>query len=187
MKTEEEFEIFYIDLNRMEEQVAEHSFLYVHFCKELKDARSVLSQEKSKFDLVAAEESLRIGRKPARYNLPDKPTASMISNTLKTRAKYQEALKEYNAAEDLVSTLQIYVNAFEHRKRMLTQAVKLHGESYFATPYVASSNIKEVVEQLQKRAARSKVKISGKKKMSTEEANKVLDKARQARDIRKKR
>lgn len=156
MKTEEEFDIFYIDLNRLEEQVAEHSFLYVHYCKELKNARGVLNQEKSKFDLVSAELSLRIGRKPERYDLPAKPTAPMVSNTLKTRPKYQEALKEYDKAQDLVSTLQIYVNAFDHRKRSLSEAVKLHGQAYFATPHVASSDIKEVVEQLQKKAARQK-------------------------------
>lgn len=164
MKTEEEFDIFYIDLNRLEEQCAEHSFLYVHYCKELKDAKSDLSQEKAKLDLVSAEESLRIGRKPERYDLPAKPSLPMIANTLKTRKKYQEALKEYDKAQDLVSTLQIYVNAFEHRKRMLSEAVTLHGQAYFATPHVASSNIKEIVEQLQKHSARSKVKISGKKK-----------------------
>lgn len=164
MKTEQEFEIFYIDLNRLEEQIAEHSFLYVHYCKELKDAKSDLSQEKAKLDLVSAEESLRIGRKPARYDLPAKPTAAQVSNTLKTREKYQEALQEYENAQDLVSTLQIYVNAFEHRKRMLSEAVTLYGQAYFATPHVASSNIKEVVEQLQKKAARSKSKVSGKKK-----------------------
>ena len=163
MKTEEEFDIFYIDLNRLEQQVAEHSFLYVYYCKELKGARSVQNREKAKLDLVAAEESLRIGRKPKRYELPDKPTTTMISNTLRTRPKYQEALKEYESAQDLLSTLQIYVNAFEHRKRALTEAVKLHGQSYFATPYVASSDIKEVVDQLQKKAIRQKGKNKKKK------------------------
>ena len=164
MKTEQEFEIFYIDLNRLEEQCAEHSFLYVHYCKELKNAKSDLIQEKSKLDLVSAEESLRIGRKPERYDLPAKPTLAMILNTLKTRKKYQEFLKEYEKAQDLVATLQIYVNAFEHRKRMLSEAVTLYGQAYFATPHVASSDIKEVVEQLQKRTSRAKVKISRKKK-----------------------
>jgi len=164
MKTEEEFDIFYIDLNRLEEQVAEHSFLYVHYCKELKDAKRVLSQEKAKLELAAAEESLRIGRKPDRYDLPAKPTATQISHKLLTRSKYQAAQKEYNEAQDLVSALQIYVNAFEHRKRALSEAVKLHGQAYFAIPHVASSDIKEVIEQLQKKAARSKTKISPKKK-----------------------
>lgn len=164
MKTEEEFDIFYVDLNRLEEQVAEHTFLYVHYCKELKEAKRVLNQEKAKLDLVSAEESLRIGRKPERYDLPSKPTATMISNTLKTRQKYQEALKEYDKAQDLASTLQIYVNAFEHRKRMLSEAVTLHGQAYFATPHVSSSVTKEVIEQLQKQSARNKVKISSSRK-----------------------
>jgi len=158
MKTEEEFEVFYIDLNKLEEQVAEHSFLFVHYSKLLKDAREDLSQEKAKLDLVSAELSLEIGRDPGHYALRDKPTAVMVSNTVLTIPKYQEALDGYNVAQDLVSTLQIYVAAFEHRKRMLSEAVTLHGQTYFSTPYVASSEVKEVVEQLAKKSARTKKK-----------------------------
>ena len=156
MKEEEEFDIFYVDLNRLEEQIAEHSFLYVYYCKELKNAKIDLSREKAKLDLISAEESLRIIRKPERYKLPAKPTAAMVSNTLKTRPKYKDALKEFNEAENLVSTLQIYVNGFEHRKRMLSEAVNLHGQAYFAKPYVSSSDVEKIVEQLQKKKARGK-------------------------------
>ncbi len=163
MKTEEAFEVFYIDLNKLEEQVSEHSFLFVHYSKLLKDAREDLGQEKAKLDLVSAELSLEIGRDPGHYILKDKPTAAMVSNTVLTIPKYQEALDCYNIAQDLVSTLQIYVAAFEHRKRMLSEAVTLHGQTYFATPYVASSEVKEVVGQLAKKAARTKKK-RGKRK-----------------------
>ena len=144
MKTEEEFDVFYIDLNKLEEQVAEHSFLFVHYSKLLKDAREDLSQEKAALDLVSAELSLEIGRNPGDYDLKDKPTAAMISNTVLTRNTYQKAFQVYSAAQDLVSTLQIYVAAFEHRKRMLSEAVTLHGQTYFSTPYIASSEVKEV-------------------------------------------
>ncbi len=162
MKIEEVFDLFYIDLNRLEQQVSEHSFLFVYYCKELKEAKCILSQEKSKLDLIDAEESLRISRKPERYDLPNKPTGAMISNKVLTRSKHTEALKEFNIAQDLVSALQIDVNAFEHRKRLLSEAVKLHGQAYFANPYVASSDIKEVVEQLQKQKIRRKAR-KGKK------------------------
>lgn len=156
MKTEEEFEVFYIDLNKLEEQVAEHSFLFVHYGKLLKDIKQDLSQEKAIFDLVVAELSLKIVRNPKHYRLPEKPTATMISHRILTKTEYKDALKIYQKAQDLVATLQIYVNAFEHRKRMLSEAVKLHGQTYFSTPYVASSDVKEVVEQLTKKAARTK-------------------------------
>jgi len=163
MKTEEEFEVFYIDLNKLEEQVAEHSFLFVHYSKLLKDAREDSNQEKAKLDLVSAELSLEIGRDPGHYSLKDKPTAIMVSNTVLTIPKYQKALDDYNIAQDLVNTLKIYVAAFEHRKSSLQEAVKLHGQTYFSIPYVASSEVKEVVEQLTKKAARTKKKKSKRK------------------------
>jgi len=159
MKTEEEFDVFYIDLNKLEEQVAEHTFLFVHYSKELKDAKESQAQTKANLDLVSAELSLEIGKNPNIYNLKDKPTAAMVSNTVLTQPEYKKALRIYLNAQDLVNTLQIYVGAFEHRKRMLSEAVTLHGQTYFARPYVASSEIKEVVEQLEKQAARSKTKI----------------------------
>jgi len=163
MNIEEEFDLFYIDLNKLEEQIAEHSFLFVQYNKELKKAKEKLNQEKAKLDLVIAELSLKIGRKPAKYKLKDKPTVVMISNTVLTRTKYKEAFQIYSDAQDLVSTLQIYVNAFEHRKRMLSEAVTLHGQSYFATPYIASSEIKEIVDMLEKKRLRKPKKKAGKK------------------------
>jgi len=165
MKTEEEFDVFYIDLNKLEEQVAEHSFLFVHYSKLLKNAKEDLSQEKAKLDLVFAELSLEIGRNPGDYDLKDKPTAVMVSNTVLTRNTYQKAFQVYSTAQDLVATLQIYVAAFEHRKRMLSEAVTLHGQTYFSTPYVASSEVKEVVEQLTRKAARTKKKSKRKNRV----------------------
>lgn len=156
MKTAEEFELFYIDMNRLEEQAAEHPFLYVHYCKILKDAKQELSQEKAIFDLVVAELSLKIGRNPKKYRLPEKPNNTVVANKVLTRTKYKDALEVYQKAQDLVSTLQIYVNAFEHRKRMISEAVTLHGQSYFTKPYIASSEMKEVVEQLEKKKARTR-------------------------------
>ena len=164
MKTEEEFDIFYIDMNRLEEQAAEHAFLYVQYCKSLKDAKQELSQEKAIFDLVVAELSLKIGRNPKKYRLLEKPTSAMITNKILTRSKYKDALKVYQSIQDLVSTFQIYVNAFEHRKKMISEAVNLHGQQYFAKPYIATSEIKEVVDMLEKKRLRNPKKGKAGKK-----------------------
>jgi len=163
MKTEEEFDIFYVDMNRLEDQAAEHTFLYIQYCKQLKDAKEDLNKEKSKLDLVAAEQGLLIGRRPDRYDLPVKPTAKAIQDTVLTRPKYRKAHEEYMKVQDLVSSLQIYVNAFEHRKRMISKAIDLHGQAYFAKPHIAHSEVKEVVDMLEKKRLRSPIK--SKKKM----------------------
>lgn len=158
MSKEEEFDIFYVDMNRLEEQAAEHSYLYIQFCKDLKDAKQDAVRLKAKLGLVSAELALRIGRKPAKYNLDDKPTKQQVADTVLTRPKYKAALKEYEEAQDLVAALQIYVNGFDHRKRMISKAVDLHGQAYFSRPHVSSSQIREVVEQLEKRVSRDKTK-----------------------------
>ncbi|GAI19690.1 unnamed protein product, partial [marine sediment metagenome] len=122
MNIDEEFDIFYVDLNKLEEQIAEHSFLFVQYSKELKKTQRETQQKKADLDLVKAELSLKIIKNPKKYNLQDKPTAPMVSSMVLKRSKYKAALKAYFDAQELTDSFQVYVNAFEHRKRMLEEA-----------------------------------------------------------------
>ena len=154
--TEEEFDLFYIDMNRLEEQVAEHSFLFVQYNKELKRLKTKVAKAKANLDLVHAEITISIVKDPEKYKLPAKPTATLVSCRVLKHSKYKEALNIYHEVIEECDMMQVYVNAYDHRKRMLEEAVKLHGQSYFATPYIASSDIKEVVDQLRKRKIRGR-------------------------------
>lgn len=160
MNTEEEFDIFYIDMNRLEEQAAEHTFLFIQHSKDLKDAREELTQAKSELDLIKADIGHWVVKDPKKYKLPEKINAAMIERVILRHPKQKAALAVFQTAQEKVNTLQIYVAAYEHRKRMISKAVDLHGQQYFAKPYTPTSEIKEVVEQLAKQKIRRKSKPS---------------------------
>lgn len=164
MNTEEEFDIFYIDMNRVEEQAAEHAFLFIQHSKDLKDARTEMSQKKSELDLIKADIGHWVIKNPKKYGLPEKTNADMIKRVILKHPKQKAALAIFLEAQELVNTLQIYVTAYEHRKRMISEATQLYHDQYFAKPYVASSEIREVIEQLEKKRIRSKTKVGPNKK-----------------------
>jgi len=164
MNTEEEFDIFYVDMNRLEEQAAEHSFLFIQHSKDLKDAKTEMAQAKSELDLIKADIGHWVIKNPKKYGLPEKTNADMIKRVILKHPKQKVALAVFLEKQELVNTLQIYVFAYEHRKRMISEAISLHGQQYFAKPYVATSEIKEVVEQLEKKRIRLQTKIDPKKK-----------------------
>ena len=162
--TEEEFDVFYVDMNRLEEQCAEHSFLFIQHSKDLRDARADMAQAKSELDLIKADIGHWVIRNPKKYHLPEKTNAAMIERVILRHKKHKRALAIFQEKQELVNTLQIYVAAYEHKKRMISKAVELHGQQYFARPYIATSEIKEVIEQLEKRKIRSGTKSNTKKK-----------------------
>ena len=164
MNIDEEFDIFYIDMNKLEEQAAEHSFLFIQHSKDLKDARADMAQAKAELDLIKADIGHWVVKNPKKYNLPEKINAAMIERVILRHKKQKPALEKFLEKQELVNTLQIYVAAYEHRKRMLSEAVALHGQQYFAKPYVATSEIKEVVDMLEKKRLRNPKKKAGKKR-----------------------
>ncbi len=160
MNTKEEFDIYFIDMNRLEEQAAEHTFLLIQHGKDLKDAKEELAQAKAVLELADADIGHWVVKNPKKYNLPEKINAAMITRVILRHKKHKKTLKVFQEAQEKVNTLTIYVNAYDHRKRMISEAVKLHGDQYFAKPYIATSEIKEIVEQLEKRKIRAKTKPS---------------------------
>jgi len=82
----------------------------------------------------------------------------MIKRIILRHPKHKRGLENLQKIQKNVNALKIYVAAYEHRKRMISKAIEAHGQQYFAKPYVATSEIKEVIEQLEKRRIRTKSK-----------------------------
>jgi len=158
MNTEEEFNIFYVDMNRLEEQAAEHTFLFIQHSKDLNDAQQDLAQASSELDLIDADIGHWVVKNPKKYGLPEKINADMIKRIILRHPKHKRGLENLQKIQKNVNALKIYVAAYEHRKRMISKAIEAHGQQYFAKPYVATSEIKEVIEQLEKRRIRTKSK-----------------------------
>ena len=164
MNKEEEFDLYYVDMNRLEEQAAEHSFMFIQHSKDLKDAREELAQAKAELDLADADIGHWVVKNPKKYKLPEKINAAMIQRVILRHPKHKRALEVFQKAQEKVNTLQIYVAAYEHRKRMISIGADLYHDQYFAKPYIASSEIKEVAEQLEKKEIRSRTKSHTKEK-----------------------
>lgn len=157
------YDVFDIDLNRLEEECADQSLLYIEYSEKLKSARNKESEAKADMELTEAEIGLAIRKNPSKYKLPKdcRITESMISTTVLTTKKYKKVRAEYMKTKGRADTLQTYVNALEHRKRMITNLQELHGQQYWSKPFVPSG-YRKVVREAEKMAARSKKKKKGK-------------------------
>lgn len=169
MNKEEEFDIFYVDMNRLEEQAAEHTFLFVQHSKDLKDAQEELNQIEAEIDLIKADIGHWVVKNPKKYKLPEKINAVMIERVILRHPKYKKELPRLYKAQKRVNTLKVYVAAYEHRKRMISKAADMYHDQYFAKPYIPSSEMREVVEQLEKQRIRRKSKPTRLKKKRNRE------------------
>jgi len=164
-----------IDLNSLEEE----SFLlpkrFFIVSEELTDARThvqecdnALELAKAEMKEVEAELTLSIQKDPDKFGLGGKPTVGAISATVLIQKEYKEAqVKYFQVKEDLKNAwdtanhLQSYINAFDKVKFGIESAIKLHGQNYFSTPYVPSTEAgHSFVNNMKKRRARGKKKKS---------------------------
>jgi hypothetical protein len=81
-----------------------------------------------------------------------KPTEAHILSIIITDPEYIQASADYIQAKKSFKSLGIAIKAFEQRKSSLENLVKLHGQSYFASPQLSSERtLTESVADMQKR------------------------------------
>ena len=164
-----EFDFFEIDITRLDEEWINQPKLYFKYSQELTGAKEELERCKAQME-VAQDEiketkarlDLRIRKNPEKYLGDDsKPTETAIANRILLHPKYAEAKEViYKLTEELivankkVSTFYSAINTLDHRKSALERLVSLHGQNYFSTPRATDENSKEVVEDIEKGAAR---------------------------------
>ena len=149
------FDVFDIDMNHLEEECADQPLLFIYYSQKLKKAKKAMSAEKTDMEIEMAEIDLLIRQNPTKYKLPDKLTEKMITNAIIRQKRYKKAYKRYLKAKDKVDALTIYVNALEHRRRMLSDLVQLHGQQYFSKPFTKSTSRKLIakIEEFRKQQA----------------------------------
>jgi len=155
---EVEFDFFDIDENRLDEEWIGQPKIFFKYAAELADARRRLEEAKAELDVVKAGIDKSIRDDPTTYNLPEKITETLISNTILQQPEYQDGLKSCRIRKHKVDILQAAVSALDHRKSALERLVSLHGQNYFAPPKAADNISKEVVDDIEKGAARLKGK-----------------------------
>lgn len=153
------FEIFDIDINRLDEEWVNQPKIFFRYASQLADARRSMEATKAEVDVTRAEVDLEIRGNPEHFGF-EKLTETLISNTIIQQSKYQDAIKALRKRKHRVDIVQAAVTAFDHRKSALERLVSLHGQNYFATPKAVDKDSKGVVDEIEKGAAR----LAGKKR-----------------------
>lgn len=152
MKTE----TFEIDQNRLDEEWVNQPKLFFRYAKKLADTKQNLDNVKNYLNITHAEISKNIRDNPEKFDLA-KVTEKAIESLIPLQKTHNFALLKLNEAKHEVDIYQAAVTALEHRKVALQNLVSLHGQNYFSTP-IAKGDNKEAMEEIEKKAIRSKRK-----------------------------
>lgn len=126
-----------IDLNRLEQQWAEQPELYRDWAKMLAEAKKELRELENEEKVVEAKASKAVRRNPSKYDI-EKGTEPEIKAAITLHPKVLAIKQKIIDAHYTVDQLEGMVKALDHRKKALENEVILHGQSYYATPYVGS-------------------------------------------------
>jgi len=147
-----DYDLYSIDLNRLEEECIEQPKQFLVWAEKLKKSQDKLRRLKISMEEVKAALSIKMVKDPKKFNLPAKPTATIIANKVLIHKRYKEAQEEYLLQKEHMDTLQIMVSAHDDRKKAIEGAIKLHGQEYFSKPwrpYTGSSKHKRVKKDRQ--------------------------------------
>ena len=104
----------------------------------------------------------RIRRLPKKFKI-DRLTETTVANTILLQPSYKDAETEVWRIEGLIDKAYHYHNlleaaakALDNRKSSIESLVKLHGQSYFATPSVDDDNRNRVTDMKMRRTVRNK-------------------------------
>lgn len=165
-----DFDIFEIDLSRLDEEWINQPKMYFEYSEELTAAKEEAARCIARLDVanddrraVRADLDIRIRKNPDKYLKNIKPTETAITNRIIIHPKYSKAKRHvYEVNEALikankkVSTFYSAVNAINHRKAALERCVSLHGQNYFSKPQAKDEASSNAVNDIKKKAARKK-------------------------------
>jgi hypothetical protein len=99
----------------------------------LAEEREELEELKQDLTEIEATLSRDIRLNPGQYGL-DKVTEAAVKTAIPEQKEYVKCAKEIAAVKTRVERLQNFLNALDHRKRMIQTLASLHGQQYFAAP-----------------------------------------------------
>ena len=106
---------------------------------------------------MTAEIDKSIRKHPDTYGL-DKITEGAIKQAMPLQPEYQHALELLHEAKYHTAIVQAAVTALDHRKKALEKLVDLFLSGYYSQPK-ANANSREQMEQVERKAIRSRAKI----------------------------
>jgi hypothetical protein len=112
-------------------------------CRKVADADADYEAAKAELDLVKAELDLAIRKNPKKFGL-EKLSEGAINSTILTQQVYSEAHSEMLKQKHRVAVMKSNVTALDHNRSALEGMVKLHGQSYFATPRASQEDVESM-------------------------------------------
>lgn len=155
-----------VDLNALEIEAARQAKLVHKVNEAYADKKAVLRDLEKEIDLTHANLAALIRKKPGKFGLKAGPTETAIKSVILTITKYTKLLDKKNRIQHEIDILKGVANALEHKKRMIEAEVTLHGQNYYAQPYVKNEAWRSMVDDVDKQSFLSKgIKRKNKKKV----------------------
>lgn len=130
---------------KLDEECLSHSSIYFRYAEAQQTAKSEVSRQKDRLELVLAEENILIRDEFNRAGT--KITEALVTAQLSRSEKVQKAKEELRKAEEIYAKLSVAVTAMEHRKSELDNLVKLYCSGYFSVTNSSPEAKKGINEQ----------------------------------------
>lgn len=159
------------DVNNLDEEWVKQSKLYFTFAEQCETVEYKLAKKEQEISVaqeelkkIAAEIDLDIRKRPEKYSLPEKTTETMIAKAVLLQPRYDKKVGEINVLIEeknklayKAGLLQKTIKAIEQKKAALENLVSLWIGNYYSTPKAKEKEAKEVMNEVEKKQARSKV------------------------------
>ena len=158
--SEDSFEFqddLFIDLNRLEWEVARQAKLFNKWAKRWAKATERRDRRQENVKAVRSETIRYLRVNFLKEGYLKEPTAQHYEAYYRTEPRYIEAKKLEIDAEGEVNMLYISMRSFEHKKSMLDIEQRLYAQDYFSTPY----DVPEFQEKSQKEMTESQEEALG--------------------------
>lgn len=148
-----------IDQEALDVEWMRHPKMAFAYSVALAEARIIVKEMKREHKVMIAETILDVKKDPEAYGFESKPTVDEVKSAAECDEEVEELYANVVNAEREADILAAAVKAIDDKKSALEHLVKLHGQSYFATPQTDAEGSSMLRE---KRSTR--VKKSSKKK-----------------------
>ena len=146
--------VLIVDLNNLELECSQQPRLFIRFARIVADQQDQADQLERQMKVLEAELDLEIRSNPKEYSI-EKITEKAITATILTSQETKDLYTKTAEAKHKLKIAQAMIAALDQKKRMIEKAVDLHGQQYFAKPYVPNKTALAVCE-LDKKEARTK-------------------------------
>src|SRR6478736_1184275 len=133
--TEKKKSIFKFSESSLNEDLGDHGQHVWDYAADGIECRKEIATLKKQMEILKAQIRNSVRRNPAKYKL-EKVTESALDDQVLCDAEYQGLWEQLLVAENELDQSKTAVFALGEKKSTIEEWVKLHGQSFFATPSV---------------------------------------------------